>query len=40
MRDTPNNRFPGHFRDFIKELKNHGVEYLSFLEKRTNRKVS
>ncbi len=28
MRDTPNNRFPNHFRDFINELNKHQVEYL------------
>jgi len=28
MRDTPNNSFPSHFRDFIIELNNHSVEYL------------
>lgn len=28
MRDAPNNRFPGHFRDFIEELNKHNVEYL------------
>lgn len=28
MRDTPNNRFPGHFREFIEELNKHNVEYL------------
>jgi len=28
MRDTPNSRFPNHFRDFINELNNHQVEYL------------
>jgi predicted nucleotidyltransferase len=28
MRDTPNSRFPNHFRDFINELNNHRVEYL------------
>jgi len=27
-RDTPNNRFPSHFRDFISELNQKGVEYL------------
>ena len=28
MRDSPNNRFPNHFRDFINELNNREVEYL------------
>jgi predicted nucleotidyltransferase len=28
MRDTPNSRFPNHFRDFINELNIHQVEYL------------
>jgi tRNA nucleotidyltransferase (CCA-adding enzyme) len=28
MRDTPNNRFPNHFRDFINELNEHQVEYV------------
>jgi len=27
MRNTPNNRFPNHFRDFIEELNKHEVEY-------------
>lgn len=27
-RDTPNNRFPSHFRDFIHELNKKDVEYL------------
>ena len=28
MRNSPNNRFPDHFRDFINELNGYGVEYL------------
>ncbi|MEM9856241.1 MAG: nucleotidyltransferase [Bacteroidota bacterium] len=28
MRDTPNNRFPDHFRAFINELNDHKVEYI------------
>jgi len=28
MEKTPNNRFPGHFRDFIEAINKHKVEYL------------
>lgn len=28
MRDTPNNRFPNHFKDFIEELNRNDVEYI------------
>lgn len=28
MRNTPNNRFPAHFRDFVEMLNKHEVDYL------------